>query len=149
MLVYRFFLTSLFLAAYAWHPLLLADPAQPLKVEVFHVGEMPSANSRENPPASYHRLDKAELLQNEINKRLPSELNSASDYMSDYANSEQGRAVIAEMVNGYQGVGRAFSLGVERLPAVVINESFVVYGTTDVDHALQLWALYLRDGGSL
>lgn len=61
------------------------------------------------------------------------------------ANSEQAeqqaRAVIASpefrhgqqaLSNSYAGVAHAWSLGLEKYPAVVFNDKWVVYGTTDV-----------------
>ncbi|MFF0901084.1 TIGR03757 family integrating conjugative element protein [Proteus mirabilis] len=36
----------------------------------------------------------------------------------------------------YQGIVQAWRLGVERLPAVVVDEQWVVYGTTDIEQAV-------------
>lgn len=54
---------------------------------------------------------------------------------------QQARAVIASpafrqgqqaLANSYAGVAHAWSLGLEKYPAVVFDDKWVVYGTTDV-----------------
>jgi integrating conjugative element protein (TIGR03757 family) len=87
----------------------------------------------------YYRLDKPSSLQGEINNLLPNNLDDAAAFMSRYANSSEGKRQIQAIVDGYQGVGRAYGLGVSKLPATVIDERYVVYGTTDVAKALEIW----------
>jgi len=43
-----------------------------------------------------------------------------------------------QLASAYQGLTKAWSLGLDKYPAVVFDDQFVVYGTTDVDAALQL-----------
>jgi integrating conjugative element protein (TIGR03757 family) len=38
----------------------------------------------------------------------------------------------------YQDVVEAWSLGVTKIPAVIVDRRYVVYGETDVDHAVSL-----------
>lgn len=42
------------------------------------------------------------------------------------------------LINAYQGVNKAWQLGITKLPAVVVNERYVVYGVSDVNQAMQL-----------
>ena len=114
--------------------------AKQTKVEVFydsssfvHKKELSGISS------SYYQLDKPTHLQREMSKHLPNNLNDAASYMSKYANSIEGKKQIQAIVDGYQGVGRAYSLGVKKLPAIVIDERFVVYGTTDISLAVNAW----------
>ena len=93
----------------------------------------------------YYQLDKPAGLQGEISKKLPTNLDDAAAFMSQYANSEEGKKQIQAIVDGYQGVGRAYGLGVNKLPATVIDERYVVYGTTDVNQALRI---YQKQGGT-
>lgn len=115
---------------------------QPKKVEVFYdlsagvVSEVRVAGIE----VAYYQLDKSAGLEDEINKLLPTNLDEAAVFMSRYANSEKGKEQIQAIVNGYQGVGRAYGLGVTKLPATVIDERYVVYGTTDVNLALRIWS---------
>lgn len=118
----------------------------PKKIEVFY--DYSAGNISEIEVAGielvYYQLDKPAGLQGEISKKLPTNLDDAAAFMSRYANSEEGKKQIQAIVDGYQGVGRAYGLGVIKLPATVIDERYVVYGTTDVNQALRI---YQKQGG--
>ncbi|BBI91910.1 integrating conjugative element protein [Serratia symbiotica str. Tucson] len=83
------------------------------------------------------QLDAPDRLQAQLFGELP----------ADSAQAErQARAVIAspvfqqrqqQLVGKYAGVTRAWSLGLEKYPAVVFDDKWVVYGTTDVAVATQ------------
>lgn len=88
---------------------------------------------------SYYQLDEPVSLQDEISKVLPTNLEDATIFMGQYAASEVGKNKIQKIVDGYQGVGRAYGLGVTKLPAVVVDGRYVVYGTTDVNDVLRIW----------
>ncbi|WP_446939641.1 TIGR03757 family integrating conjugative element protein, partial [Pseudomonas aeruginosa] len=51
-----------------------------------------------------------------------------------------GRRLQAELVKAQQDVADAWSLGVEKIPAVVVDRQYVVYGEPDVSRALELIA---------
>ncbi|EPZ8126203.1 TIGR03757 family integrating conjugative element protein [Yersinia enterocolitica] len=42
----------------------------------------------------------------------------------------------------YQGIMKAWSLGLEKYPAVVFDDQWVVYGTTDIDMATQQFTIW-------
>ncbi|MEY0162069.1 TIGR03757 family integrating conjugative element protein [Providencia rettgeri] len=48
----------------------------------------------------------------------------------------------AQLKQAYQGVIRAWQLGVERVPAVVVDDKWVIYGLTDVARAQSEIAQY-------
>ncbi len=114
---------------------------QPKKIEVFYDHSSGSVVETDISGVElvYYRLDKPSSLQGEINNLLPNNLDDAAAFMSRYANSSEGKRQIQAIVDGYQGVGRAYGLGVSKLPATVIDERYVVYGTTDVAKALEIW----------
>lgn len=114
----------------------------PNKIEVFYEQSGVVKRSIENVAVSYRRMDDAKEIKKSISIQLPGNLEEASKFMSQYANSKEGQEKIQQIVSGYQIVGRAFSLGVKELPAVVIDEHLVVYGTTDVLIALDEWREY-------
>lgn len=120
---------------------------QPKKIEVFY--DFSAGNVSEIEIAGvelvYYQLDKPAGLQGDISKKLPTNLDDAAAFMSRYANSDEGKKQIQAIVDGYQGVGRAYGLGVNKLPAAVIDEHYVVYGTTDVNQALRI---YQKQGGN-
>ncbi|WP_336844130.1 TIGR03757 family integrating conjugative element protein [Providencia rettgeri] len=56
--------------------------------------------------------------------------------------SPQWQTQEAKLQQAYQGVIRAWQLGVERIPAVVVDDKWVVYGITDIDRARSEVELY-------
>lgn len=56
--------------------------------------------------------------------------------------SPEWQAQEAQLQQAYQGVIRAWQLGVERIPAVVVDDKWVVYGATDIDRARSEVELY-------
>ncbi|MDC9612906.1 TIGR03757 family integrating conjugative element protein [Xenorhabdus khoisanae] len=40
-----------------------------------------------------------------------------------------------EMIKAYQGIIRAWELGIKRYPAIVIDDRYVIYGSTDITQA--------------
>lgn len=64
--------------------------------------------------------------------------------------SPQWQAQEAQLQQTYQGIIRAWQLGVERLPAVVVDDKWVVYGLTDIDRArseVELYRQQHEEGG--
>ncbi|HCF4814942.1 TPA: TIGR03757 family integrating conjugative element protein, partial [Pseudomonas aeruginosa] len=64
---------------------------------------------------------------------------------------QRARAVISspnfrqqqqQLAEAYAGVTHAWSLGLEKYPAVVFDDVFVVYGTTDVNEATRQLAAW-------
>ncbi|UYZ83044.1 TIGR03757 family integrating conjugative element protein [Entomomonas sp. E2T0] len=47
-----------------------------------------------------------------------------------------------QLMNAYIGLSKAWQLGVTKLPAVVVDEQYVVYGINDVNQAIQLVKQY-------
>nr|WP_236872518.1 TIGR03757 family integrating conjugative element protein [Burkholderia pseudomallei] len=46
------------------------------------------------------------------------------------------RAVTQQLAAAYQGVTDAWRIGVAKIPAVVVDQRYVVYGDPDVAHAM-------------
>lgn len=85
-----------------------------------------------SPDITVTELDAPDRLQSELFGPL-----SANPAQAE----QQARAVIASqafrqsqqaMAGRYAGVAHAWSLGLEKYPAVVFDDKWVVYGTTDV-----------------
>ncbi|AJJ25257.1 hypothetical protein CH49_2911 [Yersinia enterocolitica] len=47
-----------------------------------------------------------------------------------------------QLAAAYQGIMKAWSLGLEKYPAVVFDDQWVVYGTTDIDVATQQFTIW-------
>ena len=114
----------------------------PKKIDVFY--DQPEAEEHyiKNVNVTYHRLNEAREIQNSISMELPGTLDNAAIFMRKFSNSQDGKNRIKKIVSGYQSVVMAFTLGVKDLPAIVIDERLVVYGTTDALIALDEWRKY-------
>ena len=110
-----------------------------LNVDVFYIDELSQRHEVKGVMIKYHDLLKAKKIQNSLSLKLPNTLDDASSFMSKFASTADGKQIIQNIVSGYQSVGKSFSLGIRELPAIVINEQYVVYGTTDVLVALDFF----------
>jgi len=122
-------------------PLFVGASSLPHKIEVFYDSDIKGVKevAIKGVDVKYFMLDKGDKLTSSLDDILPTNLNSAARFMSDYSNSPEGKAKIRAIVDGYQGVGRAYGIGVKKLPAIVFDEKYVVYGTTNIKDALKLW----------
>ncbi|MHA5668547.1 TIGR03757 family integrating conjugative element protein, partial [Pseudomonas aeruginosa] len=71
---------------------------------------------------------------------LPQDPQQAQAAFKRLLQSPDGRRLQAELVKAQQDVADAWSLGVEKIPAVVVDRQYVVYGEPDVSRALELIA---------
>ena len=81
------------------------------------------------------------LVESELSSRLPSDPKQAvaiaRQRLRDAGAVFQNRLALA-----YQGVVEAWSLGITRIPAVVVDRKYVVYGEPDVNRAVSLIEQY-------
>lgn len=83
------------------------------------------------------RLDAPAALQSALSQGLPKDPVNAAQAVRERLRSDGG-ALSRRLSDAYQGVVEAWNLGVLKLPAVVVDGRFVVYGDADVVHALSL-----------
>lgn len=95
---------------------------------------------REHP---IHALHGARLIELDAPARVKAEL--AAQLPSDPAQAsliarqrlQRGGAQLQQrLANAYQGVIDAWSLGIRKVPAIVIDRRYVIYGETDVARAI-------------
>ena len=82
-------------------------------------------------------LDTQERLEEQLTQALPHDPQQAQAAFQRYLQSPEGRRLQAELVKAQQDVTDAWSLGVEKIPAVVVDKQYVVYGEPDVPRALE------------
>ncbi|NDL64256.1 TIGR03757 family integrating conjugative element protein [Acerihabitans arboris] len=82
-------------------------------------------------------LDAPDRLQVELFSPLPSDAEQAEMQARETLASPTFKAREQQLAVAYQGVMKAWSLGLKKYPAVVFDDKWVVYGTTDVDVATQ------------
>jgi integrating conjugative element protein (TIGR03757 family) len=82
-------------------------------------------------------LDAPDHLQAELFGSLPADAALAKKQARDILTSPDFKARQLQLAGAYQGVMKAWSIGLKKYPAVVFDDKWVVYGTTDVDVATQ------------
>jgi integrating conjugative element protein (TIGR03757 family) len=90
---------------------------------------------------SEHRvivLDHQQRLEDHLTSRLPSDQTLAAATIQAYLASPEGIRFQHELTQAQQGTTDAWSLGVEKIPAVVVDRRYVVYGEADVAKATAL-----------
>lgn len=85
-------------------------------------------------------LDAQQHLEEQLTDALPKDPQQAQAAFQQLLQSTDGRRLQAELLKAQQDVADAWSLGVEKIPAVVVDRQYVVYGEPDVPRALELIA---------
>jgi integrating conjugative element protein (TIGR03757 family) len=83
-------------------------------------------------------LDEQQRLEAHLTSRLPSDPTRAAVTIQAYLASPEGARFQHELTQAQQGITDAWSLGVEKIPAVVVDRRYVVYGEPDVAKASAL-----------
>ncbi|HAU5637851.1 TIGR03757 family integrating conjugative element protein [Citrobacter amalonaticus] len=87
------------------------------------------------PDVSVVELDAPERAQADIFGQLSADPVLAEQRARAVISSPNFRQQQQQLAEAYAGVTHAWSLGLEKYPAVVFDDVFVVYGTTDVNEA--------------
>ncbi|CEE93027.1 TIGR03757 family integrating conjugative element protein [Xenorhabdus koppenhoeferi] len=84
-------------------------------------------------------LDAPDVLQAEWmhSMNIPVNEDNAS-LLSELLQSSEWHEKEREMITAYQGVIHAWELGIKKYPAIVIDDRYVVYGSTDIAQAKSL-----------
>ncbi|MGY6272898.1 TIGR03757 family integrating conjugative element protein [Achromobacter denitrificans] len=94
-----------------------------------------------NPVASaqaadrFIQLDAAQAIEAELSAQLPDNPQRAAVLVQRRLN-EGGHAQQQRLREAYQGITDAWSLGITSIPAVVVDQRYVVYGEPDVARAI-------------
>lgn len=80
-------------------------------------------------------LDEAHKIEAELSEELPTDPEQATAIVKRRLSSG-GADLQRRIASAYQGVTDAWSLGVTSLPAVVVDQRYVVYGEPDVARAI-------------
>ena len=83
-------------------------------------------------------LDDQQRLEEQLSRELPADPRQAEATIQRYLASPAGRHLQNDLALAQQGVTDAWSMGVEKLPAVVVDRRYVVYGEPDVTKAVTL-----------
>lgn len=86
-------------------------------------------------------LDELELLEADLSGSLPRDPKQAA-VIAQQRLADQGSEMRERLARAYQGIIDAWALGVTKLPAVIVDRVYVVYGEPNVDRAVAKIDLY-------
>ena len=88
-------------------------------------------------------LDEGQRIEAELSAQLPADPEQATAIVKRRLNNG-GAGLQRRIASAYQGVADAWSLGVTSIPAVVVDQRYVVYGEPDVARAVARIAQHRR-----
>jgi len=118
-----------------WVPLLLATTTANAETWVFTNQAHPVSAPAD---ARVVFIDEQHDLEEQLSQQLPADPNQATEYFQHYLISPEGKRLQNDLAKAQQGLTDAWSLGIEKIPAVVVDRRYVVYGEPDVAVAIQL-----------
>ena len=119
------------------HSLFLFIPFQLMAGNVVYTdAEHPPQNLTEESSVVW--LDGPDRLQDAIFGKLPSDPQLAAQQAREIIQSPQWPGQQEQIAQAYRQVLHAWEIGLQKLPAVVFEDRYVVYGTADVARAATL-----------
>lgn len=91
-------------------------------------------------------LDAPERLEQKLSEGLPADPRQAVAIMQQRMRSASAQQLGRDLAKAHQDVADAWSLGVAKLPAVVVDRQYVVYGQPDVAAAVVSIERYRSSG---
>ncbi|MDT3722880.1 TIGR03757 family integrating conjugative element protein [Pseudomonas oryzihabitans] len=91
-------------------------------------------------------LDAPERLEQKLSEGLPADPRQAVAIMQQRMRSASAQQLGRDLAKAHQDVADAWSLGVAKLPAVVVDRQYVVYGQPDVAAAVASIERYRSSG---
>jgi len=136
-------LAALIVAATALSPVYAEAPTEQLRLDVFTTEDRPVRGANEflqrHPEAAVHvhRVDRIERLKAELSVNLSADSDKARrralERLQSLSKERQD-----ELQQTAKALALALQLGIERVPAIVVDQARVIYGLTDLTAALQL-----------
>ncbi|WP_235437035.1 TIGR03757 family integrating conjugative element protein [Pseudomonas fluorescens] len=83
------------------------------------------------------KLDDQQRIEEELSKKLPPNPHQAALAARQLMSTPAGAALMQQLAAAQQGNADAWSVGVAKVPAVVVDRRYVVYGQPDVRAAVQ------------
>ena len=89
-------------------------------------------------PARIILLDQQQHLESELSRALPTDPQQAAAIIQNRLNTPSGKRLQTDLAKAQQDLADAWSLGITKIPAIVVDRRYVVYGEPDVAKALVL-----------
>ena len=112
--------------------------------EIWAITESGAPLQGTHSPTRVIELDAARRIEAELAAGLPNDLQQAESILRRRLKAG-GPSLQRRLQTAYQGVADAWSLGITTLPAVVVDQRYVVYGEANLDQALARIARYRKE----
>ena len=112
----------------------LCAPVHALTVDVFTVDGFAITQARNAPV--YH-IDGIEAFKRTMSDGLPSALEAAKKEVN--ARMAAQPDAVGKLKRAFDGLLKAKTYGITKVPAIVIEGEYVIYGETDVSDAIAHW----------
>lgn len=89
-------------------------------------------------------LDAPARIEAELSVDLPSDRRQAAELVQ-HRLKEGGAQLQQRLAGAYQGVADAWSLGITTIPAIVVDQRYVIYGESNIDQALTRIEQYSKE----
>ncbi|MCO7620175.1 TIGR03757 family integrating conjugative element protein [Pseudomonas guariconensis] len=83
------------------------------------------------------KLDDQQRIEEQLSRKLPPNPQRAAQAARQLMNSPAGAALMRELAVAQQGTADAWSIGIAKVPAVVVDRQYVIYGQPDVAAAIK------------
>lgn len=83
------------------------------------------------------KLDDQQRIEEQLSRKLPPNPHQAALAARQLMGTPAGAALMQQLTAAQQGNADAWSVGVSKVPAVVVDRRYVVYGQPDVAIAIQ------------
>ncbi|CAB5671188.1 integrating conjugative element protein, PFL_4709 family [Delftia tsuruhatensis] len=121
---------------------LFASGATATEVWVVTDSQHPVSGTR--TPQRHIELDAAQAIEAQLSAQLPNDPQAAAKQVQQRL-QQGGDGLQQRLARAYQDVTDAWRLGITTLPAVVVDQRYVVYGQSNLDQALARIARQRRE----
>ena len=124
------------LIAVLWAAMVQQAAATPA-ITVYTTSFLPVAHDKV-PNVTVYLLDEPEQPLKALSEGLPATYDEATPVVLARINSPRGQRLMGDLKRAYQGVVNAWMNNVAHLPAILIDDRYVLYGVYDVSEALAI-----------
>lgn len=122
---------------------LLCAPCFAQSIQAFTTRDHPLTNASGIPVIF---LDRHEAIEERFSEALSDDPQEVLKEASLLIDSPEWQMLQHQLSTAYSGLVVAWRLGIAKVPAVVVDEQYVVYGQSDVQAAIERISVF-RDGG--
>lgn len=134
-------IASLLFAQTSWANAIKIDVYIPQNMEVY----VPSG--RKVSEFNVHKIDGLRQKEAEISALLPSDPVLAQARLGLFVESGEYKKYAQDLMNGWNSINSAVNSGIQKIPAIIINDKFVAYGVNPKE-ALQAYDNYIIKHGA-